>query len=283
MTKYIIRGGEEGKARLRVISDALWPTSCSLLEGAGIRSGMACLDVGCGGGHVTLAMARLVGPSGMVTGVDMDRVKLGLAQQDAEREKIAHVSFRLLDANHLDYGGGYDLVYARFLLTHLNDPLSTLQRMVNAAKPGGQRPPQPLDEDVVHAAAATVIVVEDLDHATIFSYPICPAIAQSSRLYGRLARLSGGDPEIGPKLPALFRQAGLRDLQFSHIQPAFMQGEAKKIHEITLENVAPAILDAALASEAEIDSLYSDLSKFSQESETIVSFPRIFQVWARRQ
>ena len=41
MTKYIIRGGEEGKARLRVISDALWPTSCSLLEGAGIRSGMA--------------------------------------------------------------------------------------------------------------------------------------------------------------------------------------------------------------------------------------------------
>ena len=114
---------------------------------------------GCGGGRVTLAMARLVGPSGMVTGVDMDRVKLGLAQQDAERENIAHVSFRQLDANQLDYGGGYDLVYARFLLTHLSDPLSTLQDMVNAAKPGG------------------VIVVEDLDHAAIFSYPVCPAIA----------------------------------------------------------------------------------------------------------
>ena len=255
---------KEGKARLRVISDALWPTSCSLLEGAGIRSGMACLDVGCGGGHVTLAMARLVGSSGMVTGVDLDRVKLGLAQQDAEREKIAHVNFRPLDVNDLDYGGGYDLVYARFLLTHLKDPLSTLQRMVNAAKPGG------------------AIVVEDLDHATAFSYPECPAIAQSNLLYGRLARLSEGDPEIGPKLPALFHQAGLRDLQFSHIQPAFLQGEAKKIHEITLENVAPALVEAALASEAEIDSLYSDLSDFSQDSETIVSFPRIFQVWARR-
>jgi len=264
MTKYVIRGGEEGKARLRIISDALWPASRSLLEVAGIQSGMACLDVGCGGGHVTLAMARLVGPSGMVTGVDMDRVKLGLAQQDAERENIAHVSFRQLDANHLDNGGGYDLVYARFLLTHLSDPLSTLQGMVNAAKPGG------------------VIVVEDLDHAAIFSYPVCPAIAQFSRLYDRLARLSGGDPEIGPKLPALFHQAGLRDPQFSHIQPAFMQGEAKKIHEITLENVAPAVIDAALASEAEIEALYSDLSEFSQDSQTIVSFPRIFQIWARR-
>ena len=173
----------------------------------------------------------------MVTGVDMARVKLGLAQLDAERENIAHVSFRQLDANQLDYGGEYDLVYARFLLTHLSDPLSTLQGMVNAAKPGG------------------VIVVEDLDHAAIFSYPVCPAIAQFSRLYDRLARLSGGDPEIGPKLPALFHQAGLRDPQFSYIQPAFLQGEAKKIHEITLENVAPAVIDAALASEAEIEAL----------------------------
>jgi len=166
------------------------------------------------------------------------------------------VSFRQLDANQLDYGGGYDLVYARFLLTHLSDPLSTLQGMVNAAKPGG------------------VIVVEDLDHAAIFSYPVCPAIPH--RLYDRLARLSGGDPEIGPKLPALFHQAGLRDPQFSHIHPAFMQGEAKKVYEITLENVASAVIDAALASEAEIEALYSDLSEFSQDSQTIVSFPRIF-------
>ena len=112
MTKYVIRGGEEGSARLRIIFDALWAASRSLLEGAGIQSGMACLDVGFGGGCVTLAMARLVGPSGMVTRVDMDRVKLGLAQQDAERENIAHVNFRHLDANQLNYGGGYDLVYA---------------------------------------------------------------------------------------------------------------------------------------------------------------------------
>ena len=46
MTKYVIRGGKEGKARLRIISDALWPASRSLLEGAGIQSGVACLGVG---------------------------------------------------------------------------------------------------------------------------------------------------------------------------------------------------------------------------------------------
>jgi 2-polyprenyl-3-methyl-5-hydroxy-6-metoxy-1,4-benzoquinol methylase len=58
MTSYVIRGEEEGKARLRIISHALWPATLNLLKSAGIKTGMACLDVGCGGGDVTLEMAR---------------------------------------------------------------------------------------------------------------------------------------------------------------------------------------------------------------------------------
>ena len=79
MANYVIRGGEEGKARLQIISDALWPSTLNLLNNAGIKTGMSCLDVGCGGGNVTLAMARLVGLSGMATGVDMDSAKMQLA------------------------------------------------------------------------------------------------------------------------------------------------------------------------------------------------------------
>jgi ubiquinone/menaquinone biosynthesis C-methylase UbiE len=79
MAHYVIRGGEEGKARLQIISDALRPSTLNLLNNAGIKTGMSCLDVGCGGGNVTLAMARLVGLSGMATGVDMDSAKMQLA------------------------------------------------------------------------------------------------------------------------------------------------------------------------------------------------------------
>ena len=42
MTSYVIRGGEEGKARLRIISFALWPATLNLLKSAGIKTGMAC-------------------------------------------------------------------------------------------------------------------------------------------------------------------------------------------------------------------------------------------------
>lgn len=264
MTSYVIRGGEEGKARLRIISRALWPATFNLLSRAGIKTGMACLDVGCGGGDVTLGMARLVGSSGIATGIDTDRTKMQLAQQEAEHGAIANVKFLALEIDHLDHEAEYDLVYARLLLTHLSDPVNALQRMVNATKPGG------------------VVVVEDMDHSAIFCYPACPALKQHVSLYNQVVRLKGGDPEIGPKLPALFRQVGLHDLHLSHVQPAFIEGEAKRVHQITLENIALAVIAAGLATEAEINALYSELDNFVQNSQTIMAFPRIFQVWAYR-
>ena len=226
-TSYVIRGGEEGRARLRIISHALWPTTLNLLNSAGIKTGMACLDVGCGGGDVTFEMARLVGSSGMATGIDMDSTKIQLAQQEAEHEAITNIKLLGLDIDHLDYEAEYDLVYARFLLTHLSDPVNALQRMANAAKPDG------------------VVVVEDMDHSGIFCYPACPALKQHVSLYNRIIRLKGADSEIGPKLPALFRQVGLHDLHLSHVQPAFIEGEAKRIHQIALENIAPAVIATA--------------------------------------
>jgi hypothetical protein len=61
-----------------------------------------------------------------------------------------------------------------------------------------------------------------------------------------------------------------------------MAGEAKSIHQITLENITRAVIAAGLATEAEINALFSELDNFVQNSQTIMSFPRIFQVWAYR-
>ena len=44
---YIIRGGFEGRERLRVLSRVMQPTTLALFQRAGVRPGMECLDVGC--------------------------------------------------------------------------------------------------------------------------------------------------------------------------------------------------------------------------------------------
>src|SRR5580700_256665 len=81
--RYVIRGGREGYDRLLLLARASWPDTAALFGRAGLRPGMKCLDLGCGGGEVTFEIAGLVEPGGSVTGMDMDQVKLDLAQKAA--------------------------------------------------------------------------------------------------------------------------------------------------------------------------------------------------------
>ncbi len=225
---------------------------------------MACLDLGCGGGEVTLEIARLVGPHGSAVGIDMDAEKLRLAQEDAERERIANVEFQVGDAAFLDEAAGYDLVYARLLLTHLRDPRSMVERMVHATRPGG------------------VVVVEDMDHGAVFSHPASPALQRHIKLYDHVTRLRGADPRIGPRLPGLLRVAGLQGLQLQVVQPTFLEGDAKRIHRITLENITEAVTGAGLATREELAALGDELDAFARDPRTLIGFPRIFQAWAYR-
>jgi SAM-dependent methyltransferase len=264
VASYVIRGGEEGKARLSVVSVALAPSTVSLLAAAGAREGMRVLDVGCGGGDVTLAFARLVGARGAVIGIDVDGVKLELAREDAAHAGIGNVEYRIGDATDIDARDEYDLVYARFLLTHLSDPASTLARMVAATRPGG------------------TVVVEDLDHSAVYSYPTFPTLATYVALYNEVARRRGGDPEIGPKLLRMFLAAGLLEVEVRTAQPVFVDGPPKRIHQLTLENVSDAIAAEGIATAAELDPITLELEAFCAEPDTIVAFPRVFQVFGRR-
>jgi ubiquinone/menaquinone biosynthesis C-methylase UbiE len=91
---YVIRGGVEGRERLRMMGRVLGPTTHSLFERVGLRPGMACLDVGCGGGDVAFELARHVGQNGSVVGMDIDATKLQLAAREAEEQQFGNVEFQ---------------------------------------------------------------------------------------------------------------------------------------------------------------------------------------------
>src|SRR5438105_654507 len=88
-TGYVIRGGHAGKRRLELLGRVMWPTTCHLLKRTGIGQSMTCLDLGCGGGDVTVGIARMVGPGGRVIGVDLDPVKLQAAGEEARLHGLA--------------------------------------------------------------------------------------------------------------------------------------------------------------------------------------------------
>src|SRR5262249_18534364 len=134
---YAIRGGVEGRERLRMLARVMRPFTQGLFERIGIREGMACLDAGCGGGDVTFDLARRAGPAGRVVGIDLDDVKLGLARNEAATLGLDNVSFRQAEIGACHFDAEFDLIYSRFLLTHLPDAVGAIVSMQQWLKPGG--------------------------------------------------------------------------------------------------------------------------------------------------
>jgi ubiquinone/menaquinone biosynthesis C-methylase UbiE len=260
--RYAIRGGKEGKERLDLLARVMLPTTSQLFDGIGLKQGMKCLDVGCGGGHVSLLLASVVGPAGRVVGTDTDKEILELARQDAEIANVCNVEFRQVDACLCPHEG-YDFVYARFLLSHLSQPETCLEAMVRACRPGG------------------TIAVEDVDFTGSFCYPICPAYERYLELYQKIVRRRGGDPNIGPKLPRMLRKASARAVHLNVVQPTHIEGEGKLMASVTMERISGAVISERLAAESGVRQIVEELNEVAADSETIMSLPRVFQVWGK--
>jgi ubiquinone/menaquinone biosynthesis C-methylase UbiE len=264
MERYVIRGGRAGYERLQLLARDRWPTTRALLARAEVGAGMRCIDLGCGGGEVTFELARLVAPDGAVIGVDMDEVKLALAREVAAERGITNAEFRALNVNDWDEPATYDVVFGRFLLQHLSQPVALLRRMWAAVRPSG------------------VIVVEDADFDGWCCYPANEGFDFFLRTYREVIRRWGGDHATGRKLYAYFLDAGIPDAHVDLVTPLHLADEGKTLPLSTLEATAAAVLAEGLASEDELTAARESLAALTADPHSLIAGPRVFQVWARR-
>jgi SAM-dependent methyltransferase len=109
----------------------------ALMAFAAPAPGMAILDVGCGTGTTSMALARIAGPRGRVMGVDISRSMLGLARQRAEQAGLTIV-FAEADAAVQRFAPEHDLIFSRFGVMFFDDPAAAFANMKTALKPGGR-------------------------------------------------------------------------------------------------------------------------------------------------
>ncbi len=264
MRHYAIRGGLQGRERLRVLARVMHESSMSLFDRIRVRDGLACLDVGCGGGDATVELARLVAPEGRAVGIDLDEKKLEIARAEAELKGVTNIEFRVSDIRETSETESFDFVYSRFLLTHLSDPAGAVRAFYRHLRPGG------------------FVGVEDIDFHGHFTYPPSKAFERYHELYCATVMRRGGDPNIGPRLPGLLKECGFESVGVAVVQPIAMEGEAKLINPLTMENIAGAVLEDGLASQEEIDKLIQQLYEFTADPDTIAGVPRVIQSWGRR-
>ncbi len=261
--RYVIRGGIEGRERLRLLSEVMAPSTRALLAEVGIPAGAQCLDVGCGGGDVTLELARAAGPAGRAVGVDLDKTKIEIARREAEQQSCSTVAFEVRDVTAWEPDDLFDVVFARFLLTHLPDPERLVSAMRRHIRPGG------------------VIIVEDIDFRGHFAEPDCPALLRYVELYTKSVQARAADPNIGPRLPGLLREAGFEDVRMKLVHPAALEGGIKLLTCVTLENIAEAVIKDGLVTEDELRATIEELYAFARNPHTVLGGPRIFQAWGR--
>ena len=133
---YALRGGKHGARRLDLLAQVMGPSTEALLDAAGVGPGMTAVDVGCGAGHVSRALAERVGPDGHVLGLDFDPVKLETARRQARKTGLENVEYRVLDVTTWVEPDSYDVVYGRFIVSHLAERETLVARKGGDANVG---------------------------------------------------------------------------------------------------------------------------------------------------
>jgi SAM-dependent methyltransferase len=169
------------------------PATGRLLDHVELARGGRCLDARCGLGETMRLMAQRVGPTGRVTGIDVDAVVGERAIEMLHTAGHRQCTFALVDlaTDHAIPGAPFDLVYARLLLMHVADPVAVVRRLWDAVALGGH------------------LVIQDYDARTIDVAPPLRPVAEFRRVFIETITAAGRRADVGHHLPLLLAQAGV--------------------------------------------------------------------------
>lgn len=191
---YVLARSTREYDRLRAQAQHWAPFTDRVLASAGLRTGMTTLDAGCGPGDVMRLMGRYVGPKGSVTGVDIDADVGAYGLRKVRLEEAADFHFHAADLlkGETVPGAPFDMVFCRFLLIHMDNPVEMVRRLAALTKPGG-----------------TLVAMDYVMAATMVAPPD-PVLMRGIEIINRTLTAAGRPLDAGVRLASWFREAGLR-------------------------------------------------------------------------
>ena len=112
------------------------PLRLEWIDELAVLRGKQVLDVGCGGGILTEAMARR---AAHVTGIDLAAKPLGVARLHALEAGVENLDYREIATEALaaEKQGAFDVITCMEMLEHVPDPSAVVRACAALVKPGG--------------------------------------------------------------------------------------------------------------------------------------------------
>lgn len=156
-----------------------------------LAAGNKVLDLGCGIGGATFAIADITGPTGLAAGLDISSAMIDVATRRANGRP--GLEFRVGDARAIPYPEGFfDAARSERVFLYLPDRLAAIQEMKRVLKPGGR----------------LCLMDTEIDSTAIFSRNLALTRKMTSTVAASIP-----NPNSARELPALVKQAGLRNIQ----------------------------------------------------------------------
>jgi ubiquinone/menaquinone biosynthesis C-methylase UbiE len=237
------------------------------LRKAGLAPGMKVLDVGCGAGDVSLLAASIVGPSGSVTGVDMNADAVKFARGRIDSAKIPNITFAAGDITQLSYSAEFDAVIGRLVLMYLGDQAAGMKAFRSYVKPGG------------------LIYFQEFCVPGVMSEPLVETYRQARHYIEETFARAKITLYTGMHLPRIYRQAGLPVpalLGMSRVE----SGPDSPVYEYmaqTVRSLLPLIekTGVATAAEIQIDTLAARMREETVAANATLHLPELIAAWAR--
>ena len=266
-TPYLLGASDCEHERLTRQAALIEPFTERLFGDAGIGTGQRVLDIGSGVGDVAMLVARLVGPTGEVVGVERDAGTIAKATARVTAAGLRNVTFLRADLGDFAGGQRFDAAVGRFILQFLPDPVAVVRAVANNVRPGGV---------LAFHESAWAPFLRVIAHLPLAS--ACASLMQEA------FHRSGARTDMGLRLYATFREAGLPPPQLRMELPL---GDGPEftlwIHELwctLLPQMAPR--DLTHSSIGDLDTLADRLQAEVAAEKTFGAFVGMVGAWSRR-
>jgi ubiquinone/menaquinone biosynthesis C-methylase UbiE len=261
--------GHTGAEHERLICQGarLAPVTERFFREAGIAPGQRVLDLGSGVGDVAMLLARIVGPTGEVIGIERDSRAITRAKSRVAEAGLTNVSFVQSDVGEFLSNKPFDAAVGRFILMFLPDPVKVLRSVTRLVRSGGVLAFQEPSWKLFLAAS---------EHLLLWS-------AALSVIHKAL-QCAGANTEMGFDLYRIFQEAGLPPPRMHVEIPLGNEPEFVGWTYEALCSLRPQIDKYKLDLEklGEIETLGERLQEEATKSAGVVSWLALVEVYSRK-